>query len=69
MDFGQNIFHNDFSFGLSHLYYNCFLKLFLVVVEIIIVLNEVSPSMPPFYIPHINKTKHVYTVFNFSILV
>ena len=41
----------------------------LVVFASIVVLREVSPPMPLFLIPHINKKNHVYIVFKFSILV
>ena len=37
----------------------------LVVVSPIVVVNEVSTSMQLFWITHINRTNHVYTVFKF----
>ena len=40
-------------------------KLFLVVVAPMVFVNEVIPFVSSFCIPHINKKKHVYTVFHF----
>ena len=38
-------------------------KVVLVVVAPIFVLNDVTPFMTSFWIPHINNIKHVYTLF------
>ena len=64
MNFRSKKFHSNFSFFITFVPQKMFIAV-LVVVSPIVVVNKVSTSMQLFWITHINRTNHVYTVFKF----
>ena len=67
MDFWSNYISQSFQFCICT---KKVIKLVLVVVVPIIVVNEVRPFMPLFWIPHINNTNSMFIQYlNFEILV